>query len=137
MPDMTAQNRPVGVTVIACLLGLQGLYEVILGTLALLSSQSGGYVLTASGSKTEIGLAGFYLIAGLVKFLIVWGLLSLKRWAFILTILIAGISLATSCYSVSSSHFVFWTMIIDMIIPAVIWIYFILNDDVRAAFHFG
>ncbi len=127
------QERPVGVTVIAVLLGLQGVFEVVLGILALTNILPRGYIFTGSSPAGGI-LGASFLIAGLIKLLLLWGLWRLKRWAWVATLILAGYSIVTSCFAVSQSRFVLWTLLFDMVIPGVIWIYFILDDDLRAAF---
>jgi hypothetical protein len=127
------RERPVGVTIIAVLLGIEGIFEIILGILALTNIFPQGLI--SSGNSPVGGYLGAtYLLAGLIKLLLIWGLLRLKRWAWVATILFAGLSIVTSCFAISQSHFVLWTLLFDMVIPAVIWIYFILNDDLRSAF---
>jgi hypothetical protein len=127
------RERPGGVTIVAVLLGVEGAFEIVLGILALTNIFPHGLIST--GNSPVGGYLGVtYLVAGLIKLLLIWGLLRLKRWAWIATILFAGLSIATSCFAISQSRFVLWTLLFDMVIPAVIWIYFILSDDLRSAF---
>lgn len=127
------RERPVGVTIIAVLLGIEGVFEIILGILALTNVFPQGLISTGN-SPTGGYLGVTYIIVGLIKLLLIWGLLRLKRWAWVATILFTGLSVATSCFAISQSRFVLLTLLSDMIIPAVIWIYFILDDDLRSAF---
>ena len=127
------RERPVGVKIIVILLGLQGIFEVILGILALTNILPGGNILTGS-SPVGGELGGTFLLIGLAKLLLTWGLWTLKHWAWVVALLFAGFSLVTSCFTISESHFVLWALVFDMIIPGVIWIYFILDQNLRAAF---
>ena len=127
------RERPLGVKIIVILLGLQGVFEVILGILALTNILPGGDRLTG-GNPVGGVLGGTFLLIGLAKLLLIWGLWTLKRWAWVATLLFAGFSLITSCFAVSQSHFVLLALVFDMIIPGVIWAYFILSQDLRMAF---
>lgn len=127
------RERPIGVKIIVILLGLQGVFEVILGILALTNILPRGYLLTGS-SPVGGALGGSFLLIGLAKLLLTWGLWTLKRWAWVVTLLFAGFNLMTSCFAVSQSRFVLWALVVDMIIPGVIWAYFILDENLRAAF---
>ena len=127
------RERPLGVKIIAILLGWQGLFEVIVGVLTLTNILPAGY-LPAGRSLLGEELGGSYLLIGLVKLLLVWGLWRLQHWAWVATLLFVGFSLLTSCFAVEQSSFVLWALVFDMIIPGVIWAYFILDYNLRAAF---
>ena len=77
-----------------------------------------------------------FLIAGLLAFLVGYGLWTLRGWAFwavvILEIanLIFGFVLLFSVYNV-------WAVLLSMVIPAVILIYFFADSHVREAFNIG
>src|SRR5438132_14110361 len=101
---------------IVILFGLQGLFEVVLGILAVTNIPPAGYIFTGSNPLGgELGAS--LLLIGLTKLLLIWGLWRLQRWAWVVTLLFAGFSGMTSCFAVSQSRFVLWAFVIDLIIP--------------------
>lgn len=127
------RERPMGINIIVILLGLQGVFEVILGILDLTNFLPAGYVLTGSSPLGRV-FGGSFLLIGLAKLLLIWGLWRLQRWAWVVTLLFAGFSVMTSCFALSQARFVLWTLVVDLVIPGVIWAYFILDENLRRAF---
>ncbi|HEX6556505.1 MAG TPA: hypothetical protein VF026_27340 [Ktedonobacteraceae bacterium] len=168
------RRRPLGVSIIAVLAMIQGIFFLIFGILALgaaiAAANSGGtatvtgYAITGAAMSVVAGvLAGIFLVVGLVSFLFAWGLWTLKRWAFwatvtiqIISLLISGIlalgaviaaangtgTTTITGYAITvNSVFIFthprvniWSIVVDMIIPIVILVYFLADSNVRAAF---
>jgi len=129
----TPRERPLGLKIIVILLGLQCAFEIILGVLTLTHNLPGGNTLNGN-SPVGGALGGAFLLIGLAKLLLIWGLWQLQRWAWVVTLLFASLSLVTSCVTLSQSRFVLWALVVDMIFPGVIWVYFILDENLRAAF---
>ena len=75
----TSRRRPFLITVLAVLLALQAITWLIIGLTTFLAV--GGF------------LAVSLLIMGLVGLLLSWGLWTLKRWAFWVTVVISAIDL--------------------------------------------
>ena len=77
-----------------------------------------------------------FLLSGLLTFLVGYGLWTLRGWAFwavaILEILnlIGGTILLFSAFNI-------WAVLLSMVIPAAILIYFFADSHVRAAFNLG
>jgi len=97
------RRRPLGVSIIAVLVAIQGIFFLILGILALVAvivaansagTTVNGYAITGATVSAIAGvLAGIFLVVGLVSLLFAWGLWTLKRWAFWATVIIEIISL--------------------------------------------
>jgi len=138
------RRRPLGVSIIAVLVAIQGIFFLILGILALVAvivaansagTTVNGYAITGATVSAIAGvLAGIFLVVGLVSLLFAWGLWTLKRWAFWATVIIEIISLINSVFAFTQPHANFWSIVVGMIIPVVILVYFLADANVRAAF---
>jgi uncharacterized membrane protein (DUF2068 family) len=115
--DMTAQQRPTGITVLAVLAGLGGALQV-LGGLFLLSS-----------SPIQ-GIAA--LAAGLLNLAFAYGAWTLKPWAWTLGVALEVISLLGSVVSIATGASVV-RQIIN--VPLALFIlYYLLRRDIKEAF---
>ncbi len=139
------RRRPLGVSIIAILEAIQGIFFLVLGLLALVAviaaaSSSGtttvnGYPITGIVVSAVAGvLAAVFLVVGLVSLLFAWGLWTLRRWAFWATVIIEVISLVNSVFAFTQPNANIWSIVAGMIIPIVILIYFLADANVRAAF---
>jgi uncharacterized membrane protein (DUF2068 family) len=138
------RRRPLGVSIIAILVAIQGIFFLILGILALVAvivaansagTAVNGYAITGATVSIVAGvLAGVFLVVGLVSLLFAWGLWTLKRWAFWATVIIEIISLVNSVFAFTQPHANFWSAVAGMIIPIVILVYYFADANVRAAF---
>jgi len=104
------RRRPLGVSILAILEGLQGIGFLIIGLLALVAvivaaSSSGSVIVHGSIiTGAEVGivsgiLAGIFLVVGFLSLLFAWGLWQLSRWAFWATVIIQVISLVNSVFA--------------------------------------
>jgi uncharacterized membrane protein (DUF2068 family) len=140
------RRRPLGVSIIAALEGLQGVFFLISGLLALLGVIAAAHrpgTVTVNGfivtgvvfGVMAWSLALIFLIAGLVWLLLAWGMWTLKRWAFWATVIIAIVSLANSVVAITRPYAHVGPIIAGMIIPIVILLYLLIDSNVRAAYH--
>ena len=138
-------RRPLGVSILAALEGLQGIGFLIIGLLALVAvivaaSSSGSVIVEGSiftGPDVGIGsgaLAVVFLVVGFLSLLFAWGLWQLSRWAFWATVIIQVISLANSVIAFAQVNADIELIVGGMIVPIVILLYFLVNSNVRAAF---
>jgi hypothetical protein len=127
-------RRPVGITIIAILLGLLGIFEFGFGALALVTSLLDRFLLPLQSPAVGAALGVYYMVLGLVKFFFVWGLYRLQRWAFWATVFIAVISLLSSILGVTEPSPTVWGFLADLVIPAAILVYFVVDSNVRKAF---
>jgi uncharacterized membrane protein (DUF2068 family) len=71
----------------------------------------------------------------LLRFILAAGLWLLKRWAFWVTIIVEVITLARQALEFTqASHPPVALIVLGMIIPAAVLLYFLLDPNVRAAF---
>jgi hypothetical protein len=139
------RRRPLGVSILAVLEGLQGIGFLIIGLLALVAvivaaSSSGSVIVDGSIiTGTDVGivsgiLAGLFLVVGYLSLIFAWGLWQLSRWAFWATVIIQIISLANSVIAFTQVNANMGFIVGGMIVPIVILLYFLVNSNVRAAF---
>lgn len=142
MENAMARRRPLGVTIIAVILAIQAIFELLLGIFAILAIFAAGHAISGSGHTTTgtivdvLGgtLGGISLVVGILTLIFAIGLWTLKRWAFWLTVIIELISLIRHALEFTHPNPSVGTIILGMIIPVVVLLYFLVDGNVRAAF---
>jgi uncharacterized membrane protein (DUF2068 family) len=139
----TPRSRPLGVTIMAILLGIEGILELVVGILALLAILALGRTIVVHGHATTsrvvdvVGsvLAGFPIAIGLLTLIFSIGLWTLRPWAFWATVIIEVGSLLIHVLQFTQHHIAAGTIVTGMIIPVIILLYFFVDPNVRRAFH--
>jgi len=128
------RSRPTGISIIAVLLFIAAALDLVYGILAMVKVPT--FVITPSTAViVQISPWGF-LLSGLLTLLVGYGLWTLRGWAFwavtILEIanLIFGAVLLFTAFNI-------WAVLLSMVIPAAILIYFFADSHVREAFNIG
>jgi uncharacterized membrane protein (DUF2068 family) len=137
-----AYRRPLGVTIIAVLLIIAGIFELVIGGLAIAAIFTAGHAVAVHGHTTVAGvidavggvLGGISIVVGIITLIFAWGLWALKRWAFWLTVILEGFSLLRHVFELIQPHTHIALIIAGMIIPVVILLYFLVDPNVRHAF---
>jgi uncharacterized membrane protein (DUF2068 family) len=141
-------GRPTGVTVIAVLCFIGGAFALLGGVgmmagggiVASMMSQQGAAAGPMAGIIASVGAAVgvFLLIIAVVDIVVGVGLLKLKEWARMVTIILTGIGAALGVLGLLGGfvHFVLVATIFRLCILAVeVWIImYLLKPDVKAAF---
>lgn len=148
----THRERPLGVSIIAVLEGLGGLFWVAIGVIALVASYNvpstilstipyplSAYVsigdIHTSGAALTLGIVGGVLVIGaVIELLLARGLWRLKHWAFWLTVVIQFLSLLGSIFAFLQPEPNVGGIVLGIVIPAIILAYFLADANVRAAF---
>jgi uncharacterized membrane protein (DUF2068 family) len=138
----SSRQRPLGVTIIAILLGIQGFIELIGGIILIVAANSLSHRIVAHGHTIiarfvdtfGIALGGIGIVVGLITLFFVFSLWTLQRWAFWAVLIIEGLSLLRSIFELVRHTGSTVGVILGMIIPAVIFLYFLLVPNVRHAF---
>ena len=122
MEQLTRRSRPLGITIIAIIMAIQGILGII-----------GGIVLLTGGAGTgSVGIGLFTLILGVLYLILAWGLWTLQAWAFWTTVVIEVIALINGILGfVGGRPAVGW---LSIILPIIILIYLFADRNVRAAF---
>ena len=138
----TTKTRPTGVTIIAILNIISGIIMIIGGAgLAAIGSllpamttidPNAGGQLAVAGLLGAGGVAvgGILIILGIISFVVAWGLLKGRAWAWTVTLILSIISLILGIVSVVAGSF---GSIINIIIAAII-IYYLYRPHVKAYF---
>ncbi len=128
------RKRPGGVTLVAVLVCIQGIFRVFIAFLFLMGALLGGWALTTS--SVIVGLIAGILVAivGLVTLYFAWGLWTLKRWAYWATVILMAIDLLGSVFEFTQPITGVWTVWGGVIIPVAVLIYFLVSPGVRKAF---
>ena len=121
MQNLTTRSRPLGITIIAIIMGIQGILGIISGIM-LLASSGGG--LFAAGIIT--------LVLGVLYLILAWGLWTLQTWAFWATVVLEVIALLDGIFALGQSGF--FSGIVNVVLAIVILIYLFADRNVRAAF---
>jgi hypothetical protein len=137
---MTQQQRPTGITILAIL----GIIGGVLGILGGCGVVAGGALLGAAGAQAGVGdaagMGGLLSVYGIVILLlavadIVFGIgaWTLKPWAWMLGLVLQGISVVIALVSIVAGWSSFGSQIIGLAVNAVI-IYYLMTPDVKKAF---
>lgn len=131
-------NRPIGVTILAVLQLISGIFAS-LGGLYILFFRSAIFQRTSelensAQSRTSIALfGGFLLIVGLIGLLLAYGLFTLKTWAWLTALVLNGLSILSSISAILFNQNRRGGDILGLIIAVVI-VYYLLQPEVKRAF---
>jgi uncharacterized membrane protein (DUF2068 family) len=137
-----ARQRPLGVTIMAIVLGIQGLIELIGGILLLIGThtitqkliQHGHTIISKVVDVFGIGFGVVGVIVGLITLFFASGLWTLKRWAFWSVVIIEGFSVLVGIVELIRHTGSTAGVIASMILPVIILLYFLVDPNVRRAF---
>jgi hypothetical protein len=128
------KDRPAGITIIVILFfilgGLSLLWSVLVFGFGGVSSLFGGLIsaeqISAFGESTAI--SGFLgLISAVVQIVVAFGLLGMKKWAWILALVGVGLNVILGLVGIfSSGVFAFMCGALGLFIPVLILIYLLL-----------
>jgi len=123
---MSSQVRPMGVTILAILEIVSGAIAIAIGIFfsALWGSMGMDMMMDFGGSAVMGLISGIIVALGAVSFLMAWGLLKGKSWAWTITLILTIISLIFDLPSMN---------IIGLIIDIVI-LYYLFRPHVKAYF---
>ncbi len=135
---MAPRRRPLGVTIIAILVALQGVFLLAVGGLAfvvVLGALLTGHAPLFSHVLVVGIIGGVFLIVDVLLLLVAWGLWTLKRWAFWFTVVTQILSLLGSIVTLNQTgNGTTTTTTSNIVIAIIILIYLFADRNVRAAF---
>lgn len=115
------KKPPPGKAIVVALLGLHGLFLIIIGLIAFFGGFVGVYDVshghTTPGALVAVlgvALAWIFLLGGIVSFLCALGLSTWRRWAFWLTIALEIINLIVGSYALTLRLFAPWPIALSM-----------------------
>lgn len=134
-------TRPAGITLLAVafiLLGLLSLFwSLLVFGVGAAASITGAIVgaenMTAfGGANAWQGVIG--VVGAVVDFIVAFGLLGLRRWAWLLALIAVGLNVVLGVMGLFSGGFwAFCCGILGLVVPGAI-LYYLLRPDVRRAF---
>lgn len=116
--ETTGRKRPLGITIIAILIAIFGIFSIITGIIAL---------------SITLPLAVISLILGVAQLVVVYGLWTLKKWAFWATIVIEALTVLSGVLGLLGFNFG-KTGIGALVLALLILIYLFADRKVRPAF---
>ena len=137
-----SKTRPTGVTVIAILNIISGIIMLIGGvglaaigsilpTMTTLDPNAAGQMAIAGLLGVGgVAVGGILIILGLISFIVAWGLLKGKSWAWSVTVILSIISIVIGIISLVAGNF---GSIVNIIIAGII-IYYLYRPHVKAFF---
>ena len=115
------KKPPPGKAIVVALLGLHGLFLIIIGLIAFFGGFVGAYDVSnghaTPGAIVAVAgafLAWIFLLGGIVSFLCALGLSTWRRWAFWLTIALEIINLIVGSYALTLRLFSPWPIALSM-----------------------
>jgi hypothetical protein len=128
----TTQGRPTGITIIAVLALIGGIFQLFAG-LTLIGI--GGIAASVS-----VGVGGFAFIGGLVLLAlglaylaIAYGFWTVKLWAWRLGVILAIVSVVWALISLVLVRFDVVGLVLSIVVSGI-WIYYLNLPSIRAAF---
>ena len=142
MERMLSRSRPLGVTIIAVLLIIAGVVELVVGGLAIAAVLALGHTIAqhghgATGTLVDAAggvLGGISIVIGILTLIFAWGLWTLKTWAFWLVVALEVFSLLRHLFEFTRPDHSTIAIVLGLILPVVILLYFLVDPNVRAAF---
>ena len=138
----TSKTRPTGVTIIAILNVISGIVMLaggvglaaigsILPTMTTLDPNASGQLAVAGLLGVGgIAVGGILIILGIISFVVAWGLLKGKGWAWNVTLILSIISIVIGIISLVAGSI---GSIVNIIIAGII-IYYLYRPHVKAFF---
>src|SRR5438128_12622318 len=140
--QVSRKKPPPGEVVVVALLGIHGLFLIIIGLIAFFGGFVGVYDV-ANGHATPgamvavLGafLAWIFLLGGIVSFLCAQGLWTWQRWAFWLTIALEVINLIVGGCALMLRPFAPWPIALSMSVVGGIILYVLIVIVPRTLSH--
>ena len=138
---MTTEARPQGVTIIAILAFIGGIFAIVAGLgLTVLGGVLGGAI--AASGEAAGGLFGGLLAIfgigtlglGIAEIVVGWGLWGLKPWAWAVSIIVFIVNIVlTVLTALAGNSLLSIGTVVGIAIPAII-LYYLMTPPVKAAF---
>ncbi|HVB72045.1 MAG TPA: DUF2127 domain-containing protein [Ktedonobacteraceae bacterium] len=117
-------SRPLGVTIISILLGIQAVLLIVVGLTAVLA---GG----VSGTGFLFFVGWIPLVIGILSLILAWGLWNLRPWAFWTAVILEALSIINHIFGLGNNGS---RGTGGLIISVIILLYLLLDSNVRRAF---
>lgn len=125
------RSRPIGVTIIATLLGIAIVVNALMIIFLLTQARGGGGGNLLTALVITLSFGGVFFLAEL---LLIWGVLMLKSWAYWVTIVVVTLQLINGIVNLFSGNAIWWLNILSIVVMIVILGYLVSDREVRQAF---
>jgi hypothetical protein len=122
-----SRKKPSGKVIVAALLGIQGLFLIIIGLIAFFGGFVGIYDVShgratpgATVAVLGVFLAWIFLLGGIVSFLCAQGLWTWQRWAFWLSIALEVTNLIVGGIALMLRLFAPWPIALSMSVAGAV-----------------
>lgn len=132
MSAMQFRQRPCGVMLMVIFLFLQGIFMLIAGIFGIFGLVVLVFNPSQGGALLTHGI--IYFTLGILSIAFSIGMFLLKPWAFWAAITIAAFNLVVSLIVLVQTGFTSWGHFFNAIFSLVVLLYFLTDNDVRAAF---
>ncbi len=130
---MFEERRPGGVTALAILIGIAGAGALVLGFIAVIGAGATWLGESDASAIPAAAVGGFYLAVGLITLFVAWSLLSLRRWAWVLAVIVVVLQLVGHVVSVVARDIGVPQAIVASVIPVIVLVY-LTRPRVRSVF---
>jgi len=122
---MSTSARPMGVTIIAILAIIGGIFAIL----------GGGLFGIGLGFGSILGLLGVGLVGiGVVELITGWGLWTLKPWAWMIALAVQIVNIGvTLAFAIDGSSLISINTIVGVALPVII-LYYLMTPPVKSAF---
>jgi uncharacterized membrane protein (DUF2068 family) len=141
MMESPRRQRPLGVTIIAVILLIDGIVELLGAVIAFTAAHAVHThvrnVLGVAGDVFANAIGVFALIVAILTLVVAYGLFTLKRWAFWTVVVVEVIAIIERILQFFQPNANTTSIILGLILPIIILAYMFLDGNVRRAFHVG
>ena len=136
--ELQRRQRPLGVTIIAIVLFIEGILELLAAVLAFVAGSAVHRhfpnVFGMAGNVFADILGAIALVIAIVTLLVAWGLFTLKSWAFWTVVVVELITVVHEVLRFFQPDSNSASIIAALILPVIILLYMFLDANVRRAF---
>lgn len=130
MQNISTTRRPLGITIIAILLFIQAIITILGGIFIFIGS-------VVASPVAGLLLGWLPLAIGIISLIVAWGLWTLKPWAYWVTLIVEIIAIVEGLFGLGQPNHSFWGVLGGIIVPIIIVIYLLVDQNVRRAFRTG
>lgn len=137
---MAQQQRPTGITILAVLAFIGGIFGICGGLGGIVGGSFFGGLAASVGASNATALGGMVVVYSILalafavaELVFGFGAWTLKPWAWMLGMVLFGLNIVFNLVSVLAGWAAFGSVILPLAIAGVI-IYYLLTPDVKQAF---
>jgi hypothetical protein len=126
-------ERPRGVTILAALAALSGVVPLAYGIISLIGAGATWLSPADTSAIPALAMAIWFLAVGIAWFAVAWGFVTLAGWAWLVGVVVTGVSVATNVIAAVAGNVGWPQAIVASIVPGIVVVY-LFRADIRRAF---